>query len=141
MPSFIERINEKELETKCYGCSNYKECEYKQHILRNVYEVNKKREKIIKAIKKWREQPWILNREDLIKKVENYVIARDAKKDILILSMLTLGLGVFIIILLLKHKNLSNDNANNSIISTIIPTVAIIIGMIVNYKTKFKEEK
>lgn len=120
---------------KCNNCDEANECSFK--LLKNINSENNKRDKIVKEIKEWKSQPWITSKESLIKVVKDYVKIESNNKDIFIYSLLWLVMGVITIIILsyfaIKYEG--TKEILKIIIGAIIPTIAIIIGMIVKHKT------
>lgn len=124
----------------CINCNNKELCAYK--LLKNINDEKHRKKKIIEELKKWKEESWRVNKESLIKKVEDEIKIKNTNIDIFILSLITLvaGIGGIVFLLYLINKGVSEDMKEvlKIIIATIIPTVTLIIGMIVNYKKKYK---
>lgn len=132
---------------KCVSCNDNKSCNYK--ILKNERAEEDKRKKIIEELRVWKNSEYIQSKEFLIKKVEEEVIERDIPKDIFLWSLILIGLGVGIGILVIRFQNSwfhllgGSDNEKASCIATIIsgiPTaVALLIAVMTNYKLKIKK--
>lgn len=122
----------------CINCNNKEKCSFK--LLKNIISENEKRAGIIKEIEEWKSQQWINNKESLIEKVKESVRKENNNKDILIYSLLILIGGIILIswLILLVNSGISKEMVEivKVIIGVIIPTVTIIIGMIVNHKSK-----
>lgn len=125
----------------CINCNENKNCAFK--LLKNIKKEQEERNIIINEIEKYRSQPWITNKESLIKEVEKNVKYLNNNKDILQYSVITLVVGILIIMVLIFLINKSTfkqlTDTFKDIIQIVIPTVAIIIGMIFNHK-KIKEK-
>lgn len=127
----------------CINCNNSDVCSFK--LLKNINDEEFRRKSIVDDLKKWKSEPWRLNKETLIRIVEEQVKRRDAKKDTLILSLIFLCLGIGFILILLKvlaTGNLNSDvkDALKALIGITMPTTTLIIGMIVKYKNQNKGE-
>lgn len=126
----------------CKNCNEKENCVYK--LLKNINEEEEKRKKIIEELKVWKNQSWITSKDGLIKQVLLEVKKNNIDKDALIYNLITLLAGVVFIceICVFITKNPSSDLKLpfQLIIPTIVPTVAIIIGMINNNKKKYKGE-
>lgn len=119
----------------CTNCNESKECSFR--LLKSINSENAKRDKIVKEIEEWKSQPWVNSKESLIKSVKDYVKIESNNKDIFIYSLLCLVMGITTIIIL-SYFAIKYEKAKEIIkiiIATIIPTIAIIIGMIVKHKT------
>lgn len=127
----------------CINCNEKSECSYK--LLKTIYDDNYNKEKIKKEIREWKNQDYIVNKESLIKAVEKEVKSRDNNKDIVIWSVIWIVIGLVIISSTFSYaKDPNLTQLQKDILKTIatvtIPTISLIIGMIVNYKKKYKGE-
>ncbi|MDY2881929.1 MAG: hypothetical protein SOT71_04675 [Romboutsia timonensis] len=130
---------------KCIDCNKNDTCIAK--LLKEYNSQLNKRQKIIDDIKEWKNQPYIHTKQALIKKVRDKIKRDNTTKDILWYSLITLFFGgVFILILFYfaKIRNYQDTDIQMTLIKSLmtisIPTVVAIIGIIANYKTKYKEE-
>lgn len=132
-----------------FMCSAYNSsttCNRCQFILSEMFKINNKKKEIIIKINKWRDKPWINNKENLIKTVVKYVKIRDFSKDIVIGSVFWVLIGMAIMVV--SFYNIVHGNAYEYIKSTyrtimgiVPPTIAIIIGIMVHYKEGFIKNK
>lgn len=140
--SFLIYDIEKPVCKNCLNCEDKETCSYR--LLKNISDEEYKKQKVLERIKNWKSQPWITSKDALIKKVENKVKKDNNNKDIVFYTGLTLsigfGIGLKLFMLIKDNKYPTLVSTFNTIIVTIIPTVAIIIGMITNYKKKYKGE-
>ena len=127
---------------KCIVCSNNKKCSYK--LLKNINKEEDKRKKTIEAIAELRSKPWIVSREKLKKMVIEEVKIRDTVLDVIIWGIiwLAIGFGIMIIIInmIKSGKYHSIKDTLNAILTGIPSAIVIVIGWIINYKTKCKQK-
>lgn len=126
----------------CMNCNKKENCSYK--LLKNAFQEESNRKKTIEDIKQWKSASWRINKDSLIKKVHDEMKIRDTYKDIVILSVITLGVGILVIVSCLHFISSDSKDLNEAlkiIIGVTIPTVTLVIGMIANYKTKYKGVK
>lgn len=134
---------EKPVCENCNNCTSKETCSYS--LLKNICDEESKRGKIVESIIKWRSQPWITSKEALIKQVEYEVKKNNRVKDIFIWSIVCIlvAIGLIYLFSYLIYKEIYEEleGTFNSIITVIIPTAVIIIGMITTYyKNKYKGE-
>lgn len=127
---------------RCQDCSNKDGC-----ISKFIKYHNYKNQKIIDEIKEWKSQPYIHTKQALIEKVREQIRIDNTSKDIFLYSLFFILVGIFSIYRLFKFsisKNYIPGSIEIALIQAImaitIPTVVAIIGIIANYKTKYKEE-
>lgn len=135
----IYDIEEPECEN-CKECRNKEGCSYK--LLKRVISEEEKREKIIKEIKEWKSQSYIINKDALIKKVREKVRNENVNRDILLYSILILLGAILLICIMIWLSNKYNNlkQTFTTIIGVSIPTAVVAIGIIANYKSKYKGE-
>lgn len=103
------------------------------------------RKKIIEDIKIWKKNNYIVEEDSLKRIVIEDIKSRNCEKDIFIYGGIILFISIVCIwrLLCVIDKEIYGKELNNafiSIIQIIIPTAALIIGMITNYKTQKKKE-
>lgn len=127
----------------CINCNEKDNCGYK--LLKNINEEKEKRKRIIEELRIMKSQPWITSKEGLIKKVKLEIKKENVNKDIAIYSIIIL-LDAFAFIVVISYfairynTNTVLSSVLKVIIASIVPTAAIAIGIIANYKKKFKGE-
>ncbi|WP_179207979.1 dCTP deaminase domain-containing protein [Clostridium diolis] len=128
---------------ECENCKNCKEkdsCSYK--LLKIVISEVEKRARIIREIKEWRSQSYILSKEALIEKVREKVKKDNTNLDIFLYSILILLIAITLICIMIWMGNKYDGlkQTCTTIIGVSIPTAVVSIGIIANYKSKYKGE-
>lgn len=99
--------------------------------------VKTKEGKILNSINQWKEVPWRISENKLIKIVETYVLRKDFYKDIAIesalISFIRFLIIIYLIIRIYQYPNVYK-NMYTPLISTIIPSIVLLIGIVVKYK-------
>lgn len=119
---------------ECRICKDKEVCSFK--LLKEYMSQDEKKKEIIKDINEWRNEPFRVSKESLIRVVKNYVRGENFDKDTFIYSLITLVVGILTIFSLIYFISISKNKemrlTMRTIIAVVIPTVTIIIGMIVN---------
>lgn len=140
----ITLVNSEQSCEKCIDCNNKNSCAIK--FIKNYNAEDIKKEKIRNEIEEWKKQPYIHTKQELIEKVRTDIKIKNTTNDIFIYSLLLLGFGIlFIIGLYLFAKNKLNNQSIEwkfiePLITITIPIAVALIGIIANYKIKYKEE-
>lgn len=127
---------------RCCDCVNNETCSYKSD--KNDKAEKEKINNVLRDIANWRNQPWVLSKSNLKRKVIELVKYNNTVEDILIYSILCLLVGgalmfkIYNLIILDKYTEIKETL--NALLTGIPSAVVIIIGWISSYKMYCKKE-